>query len=208
MPLRLLSRLAKLSNCFDVSPPFDPDTIELDAPAGTVRLPAGTNIDPGGIGKGLAGDIVAELLIDAGALGALIDVSGDIVVRGAAPYDDGWRLGVGDDADVMIRLHAGGVATSGTERRSWIDRAGRVVHHVLDPTSGEPVDGDVREVTVIAGTGAWAEAWTKAVIVRGMSSTAPILERLGLARRVRRADGSVEHNNAWSLYEVPKETAA
>src|SRR6059058_5503483 len=42
--------------------------IRLDVDASTVQLPAHTGFDPGGIGKGLAADLVAGELLAAGAL--------------------------------------------------------------------------------------------------------------------------------------------
>src|SRR5262249_18505013 len=50
-----------------------------------VRLPAGVGFDPGGIGKGLAADMVVEELFARGAHGACVNVGGDVRVRGEAP---------------------------------------------------------------------------------------------------------------------------
>ena len=46
--------------------------IEIDRSAGAVRAPAGLSIDPGGIGKGLAADMVVVELLDQGVDGALV----------------------------------------------------------------------------------------------------------------------------------------
>ena len=53
----------------------------------TVRLPPGTAVDAGGIGKGLAADMVAGLLMANGAGGAMVDIGGDVRVTnlGALP---------------------------------------------------------------------------------------------------------------------------
>ncbi len=51
--------------------------IEVDEAAGTVRIPVGVGFDPGGIGKGLAADLVAEELFELGAGGACVNVGGD-----------------------------------------------------------------------------------------------------------------------------------
>src|SRR6266550_4024761 len=40
----------------------------------TVRLPEGAALDPGGIGKGLAADIVAEKMLEAGAEGVCVKI--------------------------------------------------------------------------------------------------------------------------------------
>ena len=51
--------------------------IEIDEIAGTVSLPPGVEIDPGGIGKGMAADVVTAELLDAGAHGVLVNIGGD-----------------------------------------------------------------------------------------------------------------------------------
>ena len=56
--------------------------IEVDDDAGTVRIPDGVGFDPGGIGKGLAADLVAEELVELGAAGVCVNVGGDVRVAG------------------------------------------------------------------------------------------------------------------------------
>src|SRR5207244_12619873 len=51
----------------------------------TVRLPEGAAIDPGGIGKGLAADIVAEKMLEAGAEGVCRNVRGGLRRAGVPP---------------------------------------------------------------------------------------------------------------------------
>ena len=48
----------------------------------SVRMPVGTTLDPGGIGKGLAADIICEFGLAEGAWGIMAEISGDIVVAG------------------------------------------------------------------------------------------------------------------------------
>src|SRR2546430_11200032 len=51
----------------------------------TVRLPEGAALDPGGIGKGLAADIVAEKMLEAGAPGACAERRGAPPPPGVSP---------------------------------------------------------------------------------------------------------------------------
>lgn len=86
-----------------------------------VHLPAGTRIDPGAIGKGLAADLAAVEALDAGARGVLVNVGGDLVAAGEAPAG-GWRVAVegplGGHA-ATLALHDGAVATTTGARRRW-----------------------------------------------------------------------------------------
>ena len=145
------------------------DRVRVDDAAGTVRL-AGAAFDPGGIGKGLAADLVATELVDAGADAALVGVGGDLRIAGDLPHP-GWTVGVEDplapDRDLCsIALRGGGLATSST-RRGW-PAAGRRVHHLFDPLTGAPARPSLAGVSVLAGEAWWAEALTKAVLVGGL----------------------------------------
>jgi thiamine biosynthesis lipoprotein len=182
----------------DAQPRGDLGGAEIDGDARRVRLPLGTVLDPGGIGKGLAADLTAELLVARGARGALVSVGGDLRVIGEAPGGDGWTIGVDDDgAEVeQVMLAAGGVATSATAGRCWPGPDGRLVHHLLEPASGRPAHR-ARQATVIAGTAAWAEVWTKALVVRGPNELLPLLDALRLPARVVGGDGSLTVSRWW-----------
>jgi len=144
----------------------DAGEIVLLPTASAVLLPDGVHIDPGGLGKGLGGDLVARSVMDSGARGVMIDIGGDIVTRGLAPDGGPWRIEIpraGRHPAQIVELTDGAVATSDTSVRTWTSGSLRR-HHVLDPDSGLPLTHDV-EATVIAGAGWWAEAMATAVMV-------------------------------------------
>ncbi len=196
-----------------------PDAIVVDTAACVVTLPVGTTLDGGGIGKGLAADLAVATALEAGADGALVSIGGDLRAGGHSPQPGGWTIGVADprhEAQEIgrVRLLDGGVATSGTLKRRWTSPAGLGVHHLLDPSTGCPArtrSGDaetsvrVVQATVIAGTGAWAEAWTKAVIVLGAGRAFATLDRMGLAAMVVGEAGDVHRNAAWAAYDADAE---
>lgn len=145
--------------------------IRCDPYLPAVTLPADVGFDPGGIGKGLAADIVVRELLDAGAAGALVNLGGDVVAAGMPPDEHGWIVGIEDPLERRahvgrVTVVAAAVCTSSARRRSW--RIGdRSVHHLLDPRTGEPVDSEIASVTVVAGAGWRGEALTKALFVAG-----------------------------------------
>ncbi len=142
--------------------------LTIDPESGTVAVPTGHGLDPGGIGKGLAADLVSAELMAAGADGALVNLGGDLRVRGRGPDEGDWPLSVADPFDPGVELlHLavgdGALATSSRLLRRWHDRHGRPVHHLIDPFTGVPSTTDVVAVTVLAAEGWWAEALTKAL---------------------------------------------
>jgi thiamine biosynthesis lipoprotein len=164
----------------------------IEVGPGWVRLPEGTGFDPGGVGKGLAADLVATELLARGAAGALVNVGGDLRVSGESPEggDEGWTVAVeleGRDRPVVhLGLQDGGVATSTTLKRRW---AGG--HHLIDPATGRPSDTHVVLATAVAGTAWEAEAMAKALLLRGRRHDFAILGGTGIEGLVVTDDGSV-----------------
>jgi thiamine biosynthesis lipoprotein len=180
--------------------PGDPGGIETDHTLGLARLPRGTAIDAGGLGKGLAADLTVIELLAAGAEGALVSVGGDLRVEGEGPQG-AWSIAVEDPRDpaelgMVLAVAAGGVATSTPAARRWqsggVDR-----HHLFSPATGAPADAPVASVTVAAATAAWAEALTKVPFVRGAQEGVAILGDMDVAAMVVTGDGARRTTPAW-----------
>lgn len=181
------------------------DLIRIDRAAGVVRLPRALTLDPGGIGKGLAADIVTRELVDRDAdepLGALVEIGGDVAVRGDGPDDGAWTIEVAHpfgDSSELVRLASGGVATSTTRLRTW-HGVETEHHHLLDPATGRSTGNDVVGCTVVAGSASWAEVFTKCAFVEGLDEALARYEARGLAARVVTDDGSVRHTTRWTEF--------
>jgi thiamine biosynthesis lipoprotein len=148
--------------------------ITIDHNTRMVWLPAGLHLDAGGLGKGLAADLVAGELVEGGAAGAMVNVGGDLRVIGEPPKGEHWRLRVEHPADseqtvAEIPIAGGGIATTSRGRRTW-SAGGQTVHHVLDPQTGQAADRPWVTATVVAGTAWWAEALAKVAFLDGTLS--------------------------------------
>ncbi len=178
-------------------------TIILDGDTRTVTLGKGVRLDPGGIGKGLAADIVAADLLREGALGACVNVGGDVRVRGCSPMPGGWHIGVEDPMNRAVPLSGlivddGGIASSGTLVRRW----GPSRHHIIDPRTGTPTDNGVIAASVVAPTAAEAEYLTTAVMVNGLESASlELLDRCGAGALVTFAGGVHRRTAGWPTHE-------
>jgi thiamine biosynthesis lipoprotein len=145
--------------------------IDIDPDRGVATLPDGVGFDPGGIGKGLAADLLVEDALAAGAAGILVELGGDLRVAGTppAPARD-WTIDVDDPFGGLplasVTLAEGAVASSSRLQRRWsVD--GQTRHHLIDPRVGVPVADDVAAVTVVAALGWQAEVLAKAAFVGG-----------------------------------------
>jgi len=142
-------------------------------------------VDLGGIGKGLALRWAADRIARYGVGRWLLEAGGDLVARGPGPDDGPWVVGIedpfGGEAPIAaIAIHDGAVATSSVRINSWLVD-GRPVHHLLDPRTGEPADGGLRAVTVLASDPAWAEVWSKTLLIGGRATVADTARTRGLA---------------------------
>lgn len=159
--------------------------VVVDRVAGTVELPAGCRIDPGGLGRGLAADLAVAAMLEAGAVGACANVGGDLRVAGAAPQGGAWPIAIEDPNGgrrplLCFGLHDGAVATSGRAHQP-----GTGGHQLFDPASGRPLRNGLLAVSVVAADGWWADACTKAAFVAGADGAGAggavaALERLGV----------------------------
>lgn len=173
-------------------------------------------LDLGGIGKGLAVRGAREILRGAQAGRAvLVEAGGDIATVGDGPHREpgearAWRVAVesplgGSGSAAVLDASDAAVATSSTRLRSW-RAGGRDVHHLIDPSTGEPAQGGIASVTVIADDPAWAEVWTKVIFLQGSAGAGDFVERCGLAALWIDVDGTVRVSGAMAprvLWKVP-----
>jgi len=158
--------------------------VTVDPPTAAVVVPSGVGLDPGGIGKGLAADLVVTELLEAGTCGALVGVGGDLAAAGTPPTAVGWHVAVRHPPDptshlTTFALGAGGVATSSTQTRTWL-QDGRRRHHAIDPRTQTCATTDLAAVTVIARAGWEAEAHATAALLCGSEGVLDYLAGRGL----------------------------
>lgn len=169
-----------------------------------VFMPLGTTLDPGGLGKGFASDLVATFALEHGAYGVMAEFGGDIVVQGDAPDGQAWRLGVENpyqpDAHVaVVRMLKGAIATSSQLKRRFGEGDSQA-HHLIDPATQLSAESPAQTVTVIAASGARAEALTKRGFVDKPADYLAWLPKVGAAGLVIFADGTQQTSTNWSTY--------
>jgi thiamine biosynthesis lipoprotein len=138
------------------------DGITIDRTAAAIHMPPGTRFDPGGIGKGLAADLVAEELLHNGAEGALVNLGGDLRAQGISPAGSGWSVALegppGGASPGIVSFGEGAVASSTPLKRRW---GTGDTHHLFDPALGRPRERPHAYVAAVAAEAWWAEVATK-----------------------------------------------
>jgi thiamine biosynthesis lipoprotein len=136
----------------------------------------GLQLDLSAIAKGFGVDALARVLEANGIRDYVVEIGGDLVVRGHNPQGQPWGIGIerpdeaappGEALQAVVRLEAGALATSGTYRR--FKRAqGGVRHHIIDPRTGYPTQPTLAEVTVYAPDCMTADGIATALMVLGV----------------------------------------
>lgn len=136
------------------------------------------------ITKGFGCDRVGQALARNGVADYMVEIGGEIAVRGRNPRGGLWRVMVDAPTDTLavrsgvatIALTDRGVATSGNYRNYRETPLGRV-GHTISPTTGYPVESEVLSATVVAVDAMTADALATASMAMPLDSAVAMIER-------------------------------
>jgi FAD:protein FMN transferase len=172
--------------------------VRLDRERSLVRVPVGGALDLGGIAKGMAADAALAELVAAGVPYALVNAGGDLAAYGTPQLSPGWPVGI-DNVDLAggaALLAHGAMATSSTRGRRW--RSGGIRrHHLLDPFTGLPTEGELEQVTVTAASCRQAEVAAKVAILGGVADATAFVLQHGLTAALVTRDGQQLRIGQW-----------
>jgi thiamine biosynthesis lipoprotein ApbE len=159
-----------------------------------------------GIAKGAIVERACDRAFDPGrgVRGVLLNVGGDLRVRGAIEGTIGiaapWADSESSAPLTQITVRDRSVATSGSSQRGFRIQ-GQWYSHIFDPRSGLPVDR-VSSATVIARRSIDADAFAKVCNVLDPSDSIRLARTLpGLDCLIVTRDGQTMQSDGWSAYE-------
>ena len=133
-------------------------------------------LDASAIAKGLGCDVVAQYLESQGVEHYLVDIGGELKLKGQNDKGKNWRIGiqqpaedsllVSNDVAAILSLTDVGVATSGNYRQFYY-QDGKKISHTIDPRTGTPCQHNLLSTTVVAPTTMLADAYATAFMVLG-----------------------------------------
>lgn len=142
-------------------------------------------LDCSAIAKGFGVDAVARLLESKGIRNYMVDIGGEVVVRGKNPRTNAWQIGINKPIDdslsinqelqTILAISDVGMATSGNYRNFYY-KGGKKYAHTIDPRTGYPVQHSILSSTVIAKDCASADAYATAFMVMGLDSAKAFCE--------------------------------
>lgn len=134
-------------------------------------------LDCSAIAKGYGVDRVARLLDQKGVQHYMVDIGGEVVVKGKNARMKTWRIGINkpvedslsinQELQTILEVSGVGMATSGNYRKFYY-KDGKRYAHTIDPRIGTPVQHNILSATVIAQDCTTADAYATAFMVMGL----------------------------------------
>ena len=150
-----------------------------------VKEDARTMLDCSAIAKGYGVDRVARLLDQKGVQHYMVDIGGEVVLKGKNPRMKTWRIGinkpvedslsVNQELQTILEVSGVGMATSGNYRKFYY-KDGKRYAHTIDPRVGTPVQHNILSATVIAKDCTTADAYATAFMVMGLEEAKAFCE--------------------------------
>lgn len=152
-----------------------------------VRDEAGVMLDASAIAKGYSVDVVARSLDSLGVENYMVEIGGEISVKGVNHEGRPWGIGVTnpvDDSTMMrtelydvVYLQDKAMATSGNYRQ-YYHKGGKKYSHTIDPRTGYPVEHNLLSASVFADDCMTADALATACMVVGLDSSMAMIEAI------------------------------
>jgi thiamine biosynthesis lipoprotein len=143
-------------------------------------------LDASAIAKGYGTDVVADVLREAGCENYLVEIGGEVVLKGVNDMGKPWRVGISrpkTDADGMdeglqhiIQSSDLCLATSGNYLQYYYHE-GQRRSHTIDPRTGYPEQHGLLSATVVASSCMRADALATACMVLGEADALKMIEQ-------------------------------
>ncbi|MDO4551707.1 MAG: FAD:protein FMN transferase [Planctomycetia bacterium] len=145
------------------------------------RKKTGLYLDLSSIAKGYAVDEVAHFLTQRGFTRFMVEVGGEVRVKGRNANGNPWNIGIENPTAGefslygSVKMEDGALASSGGYRNFRKLSTGETVSHILDPRTGFPVTHHVLATSVLAPSCMEADAWATAIMVLGPRETEKLI---------------------------------
>lgn len=144
----------------------------------------GIMIDASAIAKGYSVDVIADFFEIRGIKNYMVEIGGEIRIKGQNPEGKNWRVGVDKPIDnpeerkifSVISITNTAMASSGNYRQFYVED-GIKYSHTIDPVTGYPARNKLLSSTVFAEECIVADAYATAFMVMGLDQSINLSEK-------------------------------
>ena len=182
---------------------LNPENIQLDDDKKTVFfLKKGLEIDLGCIAKGYFCDKIMDFFKASGAISAMIDIGGNVLVFGESPSNAAeWNVGIQNpflprgNSVALVKIKNQSVVTSGIYERVF-ENNGTKYHHIFDSKTGYPIENKIASLTIIADKSLDCDIYTTKLFgLEAASIIHQINQMKDMSAIVITVDGNIAYTN-------------
>lgn len=168
---------------------------------------AALQIDLNTIGKGFLVDQTAELLEQNDINNYLVEIGGEMRLKGFNDKGQPWKIGVvnptegAPTAQRTVFPGNNGIATSG-DYYQYFEKDGKRYSHILNPVTGKPIDHNLASVTVLHPSAMTADGLATAIMVLGADKGLALAEKHRIPIYIIIRDGDKFASKMSSAFEA------
>ena len=130
------------------------------------------NVDLNGIAQGYSVDVVADYLIKKGIASFVVEIGGELRVKGPKPDGTSMHIGIEGPADSpnaepvvrhVMSIKEGAITTAGNYRK-YLQKGSKKIAHLIDPKTGYPLDNSLISVTIYAKDAITADGYDSPIM--------------------------------------------
>ncbi len=152
-----------------------------------IKADPAIKLDASAIAKGYGVDVVADYLESQGVENYMVEIGGEIRVKGINNKGLAWHVGIDKPIDDVtaanreiediVAITGMGMATSGNYRNFYI-KDGKKYAHTISPYNGYPVQHSILSASILAPKCMTADAYATACMVMGVDKSMEVIENL------------------------------
>ncbi|ETZ20467.1 FAD:protein FMN transferase [Pedobacter sp. V48] len=159
------------------------------------------NVDLNGIAQGYSVDVVADHLINKGITSFVVEIGGELRIKGPKPDGTSMNIGIEGPADSpnaepevrhVISINDGAITTAGNYRK-YLQKGSRKIAHLIDPKTGYPLDNALISVTIYAKDAITADGYDSPIMAMNVNEALDFATKKNMEAYIiyHRKDGSV-----------------
>lgn len=146
----------------------------------------GMYVDLSTLGEGYGTDELVRLMTRNGITNYLVSVGGAVSAHGVNSQGKPWRVAIQKPTDrenavqALVDLQGYSISTAGSYR-NYFELDGQHYSHIIDPSTGKPIQHRLVSATVIASTALEADGWDTGLMVLDTEKALQLAQEKGLA---------------------------